>query len=382
MVSGLDIVNGLKNRQMNAIHQADNSSLLIPTTLNLNKPTTSPSLADIMGLMDTGGGGGGYSGGGGGGGGGSAFVDHFYDINPLDQATFDWNVSTDARDFGFAQDQFAAQQGQIGWQNEFDTTQANWKQAMDERDYALAVGDQDLARQKQADANYWQGISAGLEQQGLNLQNQGQQLDYSAKLAGIAQQREASNQQYQIGMAGAANDAERNAIQDRWNQQQAYIAQMEDQTRRLLGGQQNQTAQFGAETDRAGTMGNLALENNKFIAEMARSPRDLFSLFFLQRGMTPDWDTMAAGGNPAMGDAIVPVNPMSAYKPTTAPASGFNLPAANMPIVSGGGGGAGSNQFLQGGGGGSSSSGGGGGAAVPQPNFLPYANTAAPTGPT
>lgn len=334
-----------------------------------------PSLADILPLLPTsgGGGGGGYSGGGG----GSSYVDHFFDINPLDQAQFDLNRDIFALDqdiFDFNRDanirDYEAAQAQQQWQNEFDQAANAWKQSMDERNYALAIGDQDLARQKQADANYWQGVQTQLEQQSLNLQNQGQQLDYSAKMANIAQQREASNQQFQIGMAGAANDAERNAIQDRWNRQQALIAQMEDQTRRLLGGQQNQTAQFSAETERAGTMGNLALENNKFIAEMARSPRDLFSLFFLQRGMTPDWDTMAAGGTPATGDALVPVNPMTAYNPVTAPASGFNLPASNLQIVSGGSAGASGNKWLSGAASGGSSS-GGGGAAVPTPSFLP-----------
>ncbi len=78
----------------------------------------------------------------------------------------------------------------------------------------------------------------------------------------------------------------------------------------------NQTNQFEAETNRATGMGNLALATNQFLMDKASRPEDLFSLYYLQRGVTPDWQSIKSGQ--ANGDAIVPVNPMTAYKPATA----------------------------------------------------------------
>src|SRR5690606_6168612 len=75
-------------------------------------------------------------------------------------------------------------------------------------------------------------------------------------------------------------------------------------------------------------MGNLALENNKWLLDKATSPSDLWALWFMQRGVTPDWDTLAAGGTPAQGTPIVPVNPMTAFTPTTA-APTFNGTSQN-----------------------------------------------------
>lgn len=300
----------------------------------------------------------------GGGGGGSGYIppDHFFDVNPLDQAEFDWNKQQDVINNGLNE---AAQK--------LNEAKFNWDKAQSERDWALAQGNFELAQQKQADANYWEGISAGFEQQRINLENQGQQLTYAVGMANVEARKQEAANQLQIGMANATNDAERNAVQDRWNQQQALIAKMEDETRRLLGGQENYIAQFGAETDRAARMGDLAQRKNEFIHKMATNARSLPELFMMQRGMAPDWDTLAAGGAVATGDALAPTDPLTAYQPTLAAltASELKLPSSNLPIVSGSvAQGAGGNPYINGG----SAVGGGsaGGGAAPAASFLPY----------
>lgn len=198
------------------------------------------------------------------GGGGYIPPDHFFDVNPLDQAKFDQATQ------------------QANWQNSFDQAQFSYKQAQDAVQAALAVGDQAMARQKQADANYWQGQANSLQQQGLNLQNQGQQNDYNVAMQNIAVQTAKAQNDYNVGMANASNDAERNRVQSQWNQQQALISQMQDQTQRLglqvqqaqgnqdnatrlgLGQQQNQTGQFNAETARADS-------ERKYLTDMANA---------------------------------------------------------------------------------------------------------------
>ena len=235
-----------------------------------------------------------------------------------DFAGFDRDPSTgetpEERMF-FHQNPSAAQQAQIAIQKaQLAETQANNRARI-----LLEQGQLDLAREAQDEAKYWHEIQAGLQRDQTAVTARGQDMDFTTRMAEVQQAREASDKNFQVGMANATNEAQRNEITARWNQEQAAIAKMEDETRRILGGQQNQTAQFGAETNRAVGMGNLALDTNKFLLEASTSPRDLFGLYFLQRGITPDWDTMAAGGTPAQGQPIVPVNPMSAYVPTTAP---------------------------------------------------------------
>ncbi len=273
-----------------------------------------------------------------GGGGGSA--DHFFDISPVDQ----WRIDTDRRDFDYGVGRDAVDDQR--WQTEFDYGVQRDQIADQYRNRSLDL------------ENQWRTEGFAVDREGIAQRAAAAQMDYAASMARIQVEAQQAHNQYQIGMANAANDAERNAIQAWWNGKQVEIARMEDQTRRELGFQQNQISQFGAETDRAVGMGNLALENNKFIAEMARSPRDLFGLFMMQRGYTPDWDTMAAGGTPAQGQAIAPVNPMSAYAPTTSPVNfGAAAPANPMAATTG------SytpqpNQWLSGG--------GGGGVTMPQ----------------
>jgi len=223
---------------------------------------------------------------------------------------------------------------------DYRTAQDKIDQANKDRDYALSVGDQALAKQRQADANYWSGVQAQIDQDRNGLTARGQDIDYATAMAGIAQQKYDSDQRYMIGMANATNDADRNRIEALWNREQAAIAVMEDETKRILGGQANQTAQFSAETDRAARMGNLALDNNKFIQQMATSPRDSFGLYMMQRGLAPDWDTMANGGTPGQGASLVPADVMNAYKPVTAPptftaGTPANPAAANVGKASG-----------------------------------------------
>ena len=232
------------------------------------------------------------------------------------------------------------QQGQDDRDRAYKEAQDKIDQANKDRDYALSVGDQALAKQRQADANYWSGVQAQIDQDRNGLTARGQDIDYATAMAGIAQQKYDSDQRYMIGMANATNDADRNRIEALWNREQAAIAVMEDETKRILGGQANQTAQFSAETDRAARMGNLALDNNKFIQQMATSPRDSFGLYMMQRGLAPDWDTMANGGTPGQGASLVPADVMNAYKPVTAPptftaGTPANPAAANVGKASG-----------------------------------------------
>lgn len=233
-------------------------------------------------------------GGGGGGAAGAAGPDHFFDVSGNQQAS----LAADRFQFDNVS---AYQQAVLSAQREKDAA-----------DQAMAQGNLTLAREKEANAQRWQQVAA-------DLQGRGQDMDFQTAQMQIAQAKYASDQQFQVGMANAQNDTQRNAITAQWNQEQAAIAKMDDETKRILGGQANQTAQFGAETGRQVGMGNLALENNKFIADMASGARgaDLFSLYFMQRGIAPDWNTMAAGGTPATGATLAPADVMNAYRPTT-----------------------------------------------------------------
>ena len=217
-----------------------------------------------------------------------------------------------------------------------DDAQFRHQQAMDERDYALAVGDQKLAERKQNDANHWEQV--GFEvQQAMNAANNAADIEQSNIAANASMygsrvgaqatvqsaqiraeaDRQASRNQLQANLANAINDADRNRAIEAFNREQAAIAKMEDDTKRMLGVQQNQTAQFGAETDRMGVAGNLAQKQNEFILNAATSPRDLFGLYFMQRGVTPDWEAIK-NGNPAIGDPLTVQNALTAYKPTGA----------------------------------------------------------------
>lgn len=253
-----------------------------------------------------------------GGGGGSAAVDHFGDVSGNQAAV----IGEDAR-------QFDATNALDQKKFEADEAERRRQAALDERNLALSQGNLDLARSKQADANHWAGVSAEIERERNAITAQGNQLQHAAAMAGIEQAREDSNKRFQVGMAGAVNDQQRNQVEAQWNAEQAAIAKMEDETKRILGAQQNQVAQFGQETDRAARMGTLALDNNKFIAEQARSPRDLPGLFMMQRGIAPDWQTILAGGTPGTGASLVPADVMRAYVPTTA-APTFNGTPVNQ----------------------------------------------------
>lgn len=216
----------------------------------------------------------------------------------------------------------AAKQSQ--WQNEFDTSQFNWKKYQDAVDAALAQGDLDLARQKQVAADYWQGQTNALQERMNTQDNQTSmattQISAQAQLqaAAIAAEsdRYAAQTRLQGDLAAAHNDQERNKIMLAHEQEMANIARMEDETKRAIASQQNQIAGFDAETSRASQMGDLALKNNQFILDASTNPRDLFGLFMMQRGVTPDWNTLMNGGAAVQGDPLTVTNPMNAYKPT------------------------------------------------------------------
>lgn len=227
---------------------------------------------------------------------GSGSVDHFYDISPAEQYTMERNARNDERNIANDDREY-----------ERNTARDLIDDQRNQRDYDYGVT-RDTRTDAQSDRTYNLGVADS-------------QNDYNARMAEIAQSREDSNNNYAIGIANAQNDGEKNNITQRWNEEQSRIAKMEDETEMILGQQSNQTNQFGAETNRATGMGRLALDNNKFIADMASGARgaDLFTLWAMQRGMAPDWNKMKAGGEPARGDALAPSSVMSAYTPTTAP---------------------------------------------------------------
>lgn len=253
--------------------------------------------------------------------GGSSSVDHFFDINPLDQNIFDAN------------------QKQQGWKNDFDTAQFNWQKAQDDRDYALALGDLDLARQKQADSNYWQGKSYELSQQQMASSERMNAADNasrvtssrisaeaqtaSAQIAAMAD-RYAADQRLREGLANAKNDEERNRISLAHEKELAAIAKMEDDTKRAIAAGEQKIGGFNAETARMGQMGDVALKNNQFLLDASKSPRDLFGLYFMQRGITPDWNGLAAG-NVTQGDPLKVYDPMKAYTPNITMPQDFNI---------------------------------------------------------
>lgn len=226
-------------------------------------------------------------------------------------------------------------QAQLDWQMQKDDLDRKYQDAKDkadqankDREYAIQIGDFRLAQQKADDANYWSGISSNLQQQQSQVSARGQDIGFAETQIRANQDKYDSDQRYAAAMAGAKNDADRNAITEKWNQEQAAIAKMDDETKRTLGGQQNQTSQFGAETTRAAELGRLGLDEQKYIMEQASMPRNLFNLFMGQRGVKPDWDTAVNGGTPASMRAIAPGSVLDIYKPTTA-APTFNGTPAN-----------------------------------------------------
>jgi len=142
--------------------------------------------------------------------------------------------------------------GPSQWEMDFQDAQFQWQKLQDERDYALARGDLELARKKQDDANFWQ---------------------------------------------------------EKMGQIQA----------------------FGAETERAVGMGNIALQNNQFLLDKATSPKDLFGLYFLQRGINPDWEAIQAG-TPEGGDELKVKDPFSAYTPVTEMPDVTYVPTETEPV--------------------------------------------------
>lgn len=250
-------------------------------------------------------------------GGAGGGVDHFFDVNPLDQAFYDETVRMNNYE--------------IERNNALDA----WNRAMDERDYALALGELDLARQRQQDANFWQGESLRIEAEiaaaanatrervaaiGAQASVESSRISAeatirSAEIAAATARADSTNR-LRVGLANAFNDQERNAVLARWNEEQAAIAKMEDYTNRLIQQTSNQVRGFEAETQRANVMGQLAQRQNEFLLEAVTSPRDLFGLYFLQRGFSPDFGTITGGGTPAEGTPLVPVNPLTAFVPT------------------------------------------------------------------
>ena len=251
----------------------------------------------------------------------SSGPDHFFDVNPLDQAAFD------------------ASQQQNAWDNDFKTANFNWQKAQDDRDYALALGDLDLAKQKQADSNYWQQKSYELGQAQMASSERMNAADNAARVssarigadAQIASSqiaamadRYAADQRLREGLANARNDEERNRIMLAHEREIAAIAKMEDDTKRAIASGEQKIGGFNAETARMAQMGDVALKNNQFLLDASKSPRDLFGLYFMQRGITPDWNSLAAG-NPIQGQALQVYDPMKAYTPNITMPADFNI---------------------------------------------------------
>lgn len=144
-----------------------------------------------------------------------------------------------------------------------------------------------------------------------------------------------SMQSYYASLAGVANEGARIGIDDASRIDKNSQFNAGEQNAMTLGQQSNRTNQFGAETDRANRMGQLALEQNKFILDAAGQPRNMFSLYMMQRGLAPDWETLGNGGQVAQGAALAPVDVMNAYTPVTTPGT-FNAVAAQSQASSSG----------------------------------------------
>lgn len=196
------------------------------------------------------------------------------------------------------------------WNRQFQQGQFEWQKAMDERDYWLALGELDLANQAQTNANYWQ-------QQNILLQQQLAQ----AEFAMAAYQ---ADLEYRTAMASARSDAERNQIALAREQELAAIARMNDETQRAIAGKQLNIQAYDAETQRQLGLGNLAVANNEFIQRLYSNPRDHFGLFFMQRGVTPDWDQLAQG-NVIQGDPLRVRDPLSVFTPTVTMPTDFGI---------------------------------------------------------
>jgi len=317
-----------------------------------------------------------------GGGGSGSGADHFFDINPLDQQAFD------------------AKGKQQSWQNDFDMTQFNYQKAIDQKNQAIRLGDQEMAKQAQASADYWAGKKLEVEQ-AMNAQDNQtsiatHQIDAGAQIqsANIAADsaRFAAKTRLQEGLANAHNDAQRNQIMLVHEKEVAAIAKMEDDTKRAIAGRESQIQAFGAETTRAAQMGDLALKNNQFLMDSATNPRSLFGLYFMQRGLTPDWETVKAGGQVGQGEGLKVYDPMKAYKPGVMMPTDFGINAGGAyGGVGSAAGGASleSNPYMgmglvpeQGGGGGSGTGSGSGsgfsGGGFTEPNFSSVASGAPP----
>lgn len=265
------------------------------------------------------------------------------------------------------------------WERQWKAADLEAQRYRDLRDAYLRIGELELAQNAQKRADYWEGQKVALERERINLENQGQQLQFYARMAELEAQKQDSTNRFIIGMANAQNDAERTRLEAAWRREQAQIARMQEETQRALGEWQARTAQFRAETERQAALGNLGLEINKFIADLARSPRDFATLWFMQRGIAPDWSTIASGGTPATGQALAPVNPLTLYTPTTQ-APTFNMPSTEFSQV---GSHIGSytpspNPWLSMG---PATAGSSAPPGIPMPTFLPYIDTSPPSGP-
>ena len=288
------------------------------------------SYLDTQGNV-VGGGSGGFDpsillGGGGGGSGGSSGPSQLdYDIFNEQKRQFDTTFTQDRE--------------QREWQNNFDIAQFNWQKAQDDRDYALAVGDLDLARKKQDDANYWQGESNKIDRERIASSERMNAADNSTRLSvanidaqsrmqtaqiAAAADRYAADQRLREGLANAHNEQERNRVMLAHEQELAQIAKMEDETKRLLAAEENRISGFNAETARMAQMGDIALKNNQFLLDNSNNPRNMFGMYFMQRGVTPDWDSLAAG-NPIQGQALQVYDPMKAYAPNITMDNDFSI---------------------------------------------------------
>ncbi|MFA5936493.1 MAG: transglycosylase SLT domain-containing protein [Candidatus Paceibacterota bacterium] len=217
-----------------------------------------------------------------------------------------------------------------------------------ERDYILGMANATTDAERAAtEEKRRQDMVAIANMEGRNQLTLGQQANTNDAFANDTQ-RQAGNQNYYAALANAANDAARIGVDDAGRvdrNSQFNAGETNDMT---LGQQQNRTAQFGAETDRANRMGELGLKQNQFILDAAGQPRNMFSLYMMQRGLAPDWETLGNGGQVAQGAALAPVDVMNAYTPVTTPGT-FDATAAQSTAAQGVGAGWGvdDNYFLK-----------------------------------
>ncbi|MEM4360265.1 MAG: hypothetical protein QXT45_07015, partial [Candidatus Bilamarchaeaceae archaeon] len=163
------------------------------------KPPSQPNLADLLQLPLLLG----ALGGGGGGGGSSAPTELDWALYRLREKEVEHRIQQDL------------------WERQWKAADLEAQRYRDLRDAYLRIGELELAQNAQKRADYWEGQKVALERERINLENQGQQLQFYARMAELEAQRQDSTNRFIIGMANAQNDAERTRLEAAWRREQA-----------------------------------------------------------------------------------------------------------------------------------------------------------------